>query len=77
MTTLNRSTSIREYTGLAVRRLVRILNPDTLSVIPCLRRLMGGLERPLSQLVKNVGDVPAAVNDTDNLEDAGTLAVED
>jgi hypothetical protein len=37
---------------------------------------MGGLERPLSQLVKNVRDIPAAVNDTDNLDDAGTLAVE-
>jgi hypothetical protein len=31
----------------------------------------------LSQLIKNVRDVPAAVDDPDNLDDAGTLAVED
>ena len=30
-----------------------------------------------SQVVENVGDVPTAVDDTDNLDDAGTLTVED
>ena len=30
-----------------------------------------------SQVVKNVGDVPTAVDDTDNLDDTGTLPVED
>ena len=30
-----------------------------------------------SQVVKNVGDVPTAVDNTDNLDDAGTLPVED
>ena len=33
--------------------------------------------RGLLQLVKNVGDVLAAVNHTDNLHHAGTFAVED
>jgi hypothetical protein len=33
--------------------------------------------RGLLQLVKDVGDVPAAVNHTDNLDHAGTFAVED
>jgi hypothetical protein len=30
-----------------------------------------------SQVVKNVRDVPTAVDNTDNLDDAGTLRVED
>lgn len=30
-----------------------------------------------SQVVKDVGDVPTAVDNTDNLDDAGTLPVED
>jgi hypothetical protein len=30
-----------------------------------------------SQVVKNVGDVPTAVDNTDNLDDAGTLPLED
>ncbi len=30
-----------------------------------------------SQVVENVGDVPAAVDNTDNLDDTGTLPVED
>jgi len=38
-------------------------------------RLVTG--RGLLQLVKDVGDVPAAVNHTDNLDHAGTFAVED
>jgi hypothetical protein len=33
--------------------------------------------RGLSQFVKDVGDVPAAVNHTDNFNHAGTFAVED
>ena len=37
---------------------------------------MGDPERPWSQLVKNVRDVPATVNDTDDLDYAGTVAVE-
>jgi hypothetical protein len=37
----------------------------------------GGRVGAQSQVVKNVGDVPAAVDNTDNLDDAGTLPVED
>jgi len=30
----------------------------------------------LLQVIKNVRDIPAAVNDADSLDDAGTLATE-
>ena len=37
----------------------------------------GGRSGAQSQVVKDVGDVPTAVDNTDNLDDAGTLPVED
>jgi hypothetical protein len=38
---------------------------------------IGGGIGAQSQVVENVGNVPAPVDNTDNLDDAGTLTVED
>jgi hypothetical protein len=55
-------------------------------VCPSIRRGLSGTHCPVSigggvgaqsQVVKNVWDVPTAVDDTDNLDDSGTLPVED